>query len=164
MRFAVPVIGALLAVGAATMTGTTATGQEEADPAVTAAVNARQAHMRLSAFNLGVLGAMAKGETDYDATAAENAAKNLNALAEMEEGAYWIPGSDMETLGQDVTETLAARWENEEKFNEDLQALRESSAAMVEAASAGVDDLRAAMGPLGKACSSCHEDFRVKDD
>ena len=45
-----------------------------------APVKARQAHMNLYAFNIGVLGGMAKGEIDYDAdVAAEDTADRPEA-------------------------------------------------------------------------------------
>ena len=47
-------------------------------------VEARQSLMHLYAFNLGLLGGMAKGEIEYDAEAAGAAASNLAALAAKE--------------------------------------------------------------------------------
>ena len=60
-------------------------GGHEGNPAVAA----RKAHMDLYSFNLGMLGAMAKGETEYNADAAKAAAGNLAALAQLNQSAYW---------------------------------------------------------------------------
>ena len=65
-----------------------------ANPAAEAAVKARKAHMQLYAHNLGILGAMAKGEVDFDAEAAQSAAGNLVMLAGINEASYWVEGSD----------------------------------------------------------------------
>ena len=55
---------------AATLFATTASAQ---DAAVKGAITARQSLMKLYAFNLGTLGAMAQGKMDYDAEAASAA-------------------------------------------------------------------------------------------
>ncbi|MDO5759230.1 MAG: cytochrome c [Rhodobacterales bacterium] len=161
MKFAFSVGVGLLAFG---LVATTATSQDDIDPTLAKAIDARQAHMRLNAFNLGLLGAMAKGEIDYDAEAATAAAENLAALARMDESRYWLAGTDMETLGKDRTEALAAIWSEGSKIGDRAQTMTETSTAMAEAAGNGLESLRGAMGPLAKACGSCHEDFRLKDD
>ena len=48
---------------------------------LTKAVKARQATMQLYAFNLGILGNMAKGSMDYNADVATEAAGNLVKLS-----------------------------------------------------------------------------------
>jgi cytochrome c556 len=52
------------------------------------AIEARQSKMTLYAFNLGLLGGMAKGDIEYDAQAAGLAAKNLAALTTV-----YMPGA-----------------------------------------------------------------------
>ncbi|MGI9248180.1 MAG: cytochrome c, partial [Woeseiaceae bacterium] len=52
-------------------------------------IEARQAFMTVYRFNLGILGAMAKGEMEYDAAQASAAANNLLAAANMSNGAMW---------------------------------------------------------------------------
>lgn len=161
MKFTFPVIGGLLVAG---VVATTAISQDDIDPTLATAIDARKAHMRLNAFNLGLLGAMAKGEIDYDAEAATAAAENLAALARMDESRYWLPGTDMEALGQEHTEALAAIWSEGSEIGDQMQNTTETTTAMAEAAGGGLESLQGAMGPLAKACGSCHEDFRVKED
>ena len=62
-------------------------------------IEARQAVMRIYAFNLGLLGAMAKGEAEYDAKLATAAANNLLATTNMDNSAMWPPGSDADADG-----------------------------------------------------------------
>lgn len=161
MKPVFPLIASLFLAGAI---ATTAIGQDDIDPTLARAIDARQAHMRLNAFNLGLLGAMAKGEIDYDAEAAKAAADNLAALSLMDETRYWLAGTDMETLGKDHTEALAAIWSEGSEIGERQQAMTDATTAMAGAAGNGLDSLREVMGPLGKACGACHEDFRVADD
>ena len=47
------------------------------------AIKARQAMFQLYSFNIGILGAMAKGEREYDADVAREAAENLQAAANL---------------------------------------------------------------------------------
>ena len=161
MKQAFTLIGGLLLAGAA---ASTAIAQDEIDPALAAAIDARQSHMRLNAFNLSLLGAMAKGEVAYDAAAAEAAADNLAALALLDESRYWPPGTDMETLGVEHTEALAAIWAEGSEVGDRAQALVDASAEMAGAAGQGLQSLQGAMRGMGNACSGCHEEYRVADD
>ena len=83
----------ILACGVA-VAGSAFAGGHGGNPAVTA----RKAHMQLYSFNLGTLGAMAKGEVEYDADAASAAAGNLAALAALSQRAYWVPGTSSDDL------------------------------------------------------------------
>ncbi|MCB1310370.1 MAG: cytochrome c [Sedimentitalea sp.] len=161
MKTGITLIGGLLAAG---VIATTAISQNDADPAIMAAVKARQAHMQLNAFNIGVLGAMAKGEIPYDAEVASAAAGNLAALSQMNEARYWPPGSDNVTLGDEATEALPVIWEDGGKVMEKAMAMAEAAAGLNEVAGGGLDALRAGMGPVGKACGGCHETYRKKSE
>lgn len=159
MRSSMSTIGGALALGALVAMAGVAAAQD--DDAMTAAIEARQAHMGLIAFNLGPLVTMARGERDYDQAAAAAAADNLLALSRLDQTGFWPPGSDLETLGVDRTEALARLWDDPEGLEEQRQRLIAASTTMAEAAPNGLDALRAAVGPLGQACSACHEVSRV---
>ena len=75
-----------------------------ADGHLDKAVKARQGFMQVVAFQLGPLGAMAKGEMDYDAELAAANAANLQALANMNNGAMWPSGFGQRSTrrGQDT--------------------------------------------------------------
>lgn len=154
--------GLLLAAGILTagIAATSAISDDAADKAALAAVKARQSYMQLNAFNIGLLGGMAKGEIEYDADAAAAAAGNIAALAGMNQSRFWPPGSDNATLGDEATEALPAIWAEGSKIGEAAQAYAAAAAAMNEAAGGGLESLRGAMGPLGKSCGGCHENFR----
>ena len=84
---------ALLGVAAAVTAGSVVFAASHAN--VEGAIKARKAHMGLNAFNLGILGNMAKGDMAYDAAAPQPAADNLAALAAMNTAAYWPAGSSL---------------------------------------------------------------------
>lgn len=150
-----------LAVAAlATLAATFAHGQGAPDPAQ-AAVTARQAHMQLYQFNLGLLGGMAQGAIDYDADAATAAAANLAALASLEQGRYWIEGSAAgEVEGSRASPDL---WANMDDLMTRTAAMETAALAMADAAGTGIDALRGAMGDLGGACSACHQSYRLRN-
>ena len=123
-----------------------------------AAVKARQSHMQLYAFNLGKLGAMAKGAVDYDADAASAAAANLAALSNMNQAAYWVAGSDSDTV--EGSRTLPGMWDNIPDAIAKSQALASAAAAMEEAAGTDLAALQGAMGAVGGSCGACHKAYR----
>ena len=127
-----------------------------ADKATLAAVKARQSHMQLYAFNIGLLGGMAKGDVEYDAEAATSAATNLATLATLNQMRY------NEALG-DETAALPAIWAEGSDVGAKAQALATATAAMQEAAGGGLDALRGAIGPVGEACGACHKANRKSD-
>ena len=129
---------------------------------IDAAIKARQSHMQLIAFNLGVLGGMAKGEADYNADAASAAASNLAALSKLDQSQHWPLGSDSETLGKEKTEALAAIMADDSKFNDRALDLVAAATAMEAAAGQGLDALQGAIGAVGKSCGGCHKVYRVE--
>lgn len=123
-------------------------------------VKARKAVMQVYAFNLGMLGAMAKGEAEYNADMAKDAAGNLLAAATMKNGPMWPEGSDSGALG-DMTRAKPEIWSTYPKVSEKSKALVDAATNLASAAGNGLDALKASMGPVGNACKGCHEDFRV---
>ena len=123
-------------------------------------IKARQSVMQLYAFNLGILGAMAKGEAEYNAEQASTAAANLETLVNMNNGAMWPQGSDA-TANPGKTRAKLENWTSYPKAAEFGMALKEAAAKMSGEAGNGLEALQAAIGPVGKSCGGCHESFRV---
>ena len=146
-------------VAALTLAGATFAhaGGHDGNPAA----NARQAHMKLYAFNLDLIGAMAKGEVGYDADAARAAANNLLALAMIHQDAYWAPGTSTAELGNE-TRALPSIWEGGSRFGDIGLQLIEAAGQLAAAAGEGQDTLRDAIRGIGGACSACHRNYRQR--
>lgn len=128
-------------------------------------IEARQSFMHVYRFNLGLLGAMAKGEAPYSAEQASAAANNLLAASKMSNGAMWPAGSDMGAEGYaGVTWAKPEIWSTYPKIGEKGAALTEALEAMAAGAGNGLDALRSNMGGVADGCKGCHEPFRAEND
>lgn len=125
------------------------------------AVKARQGFMQLSAFNIGTLAGMAKGQIGYDAEQAQAAADNLKLLSMMNKKAMWIPGTSNDKP-ELKTEALAKIWAADSEIGEKAKAYNKAAADMAAAAGQGLDALKAQLPALGKSCKGCHEEYRQK--
>lgn len=148
-----------LVAAAVGLMATVAIGDSHVDPAVSAAITARQSQMRLFAFNIGTLSGMAQGKIEYNAEAAQTAANNLAALSSIDFGPYWVVGSSNADVAG--TRALPAIWENPEGVLAALAALQAATAGMADSAGGGLDGLQSAMSPLGGACGACHQAYRA---
>lgn len=152
---------ALPVLALALLTPVAGLSESHMDKAISDAIDARKAQMDLYAFNLGLLGGMAKGAIDYDAAAAGKAASNLAMLTKLDQSRLWPEGSDeMSTEG---TRALADIWDNLPDVMSKNAALVEAATAMEAAAGSSLAELQAAMGPLGGACGACHKAYRAPE-
>lgn len=125
-------------------------------------IQARQSFMRVYSFNLGLLGAMAKGDAAYDAKIAGAAANNLLSAAKMDNAAMWPGGSGADGEGlEGKTRAKPETWSTYPKVSEKHEALTAALEKMAAEAGNGLDAVKANMGDVGKGCKGCHEDFRV---
>jgi len=142
----------------------TATAQDDPTPRQQAvnATETRQAVFKLLGFHMGPIGAMARGDREFDAELAERNARRIAELAPI------IPDvvGAMDTRDFDVeTEALPRIWDNMDTFEQRAAALREGALAFAEIAAGG--DRMAVIGAVrefGSNCGNCHDDFRVDDD
>lgn len=142
------------AVAGLTMTTTAVFAESPHDGAIAA----RNAHMDLYAYNLGILGGMAQGKIDYDAEAASAAAANLAALTKMNQSSYWPAGSDAESVKE--SRALGALWQNFPDVIAKSGDMVAAAAAMETAAGGGLESLRGGMAAVGGACNACHKAYR----
>lgn len=144
-------------ITAATLAGGLAVAQDGPTPEQQA-LNARQGHMQLYAFNLGALGGMAQGAIPYDAAVATTAADNLVHLAAIQQGRYWLEGTSSEDMEE--SHALPALWENMADYDAKHDVLDQAVVALQAAAGTDLASLQAAMGAVGQACGACHESYR----
>ena len=128
-------------------------------------IKARQSFMQVYAYNLGLLGAMAKEKAPYDAKIASAAANNLLAAANMDNGTMWPKGSDAEAKGLDgKTRAKPDIWTTYPKVKEKSKHLKEALTLMAAEAGNGLAAVKTNMGAVGKGCKGCHKAFRVPKD
>jgi len=90
------------------------------------------------------------------------AAKHARAIANL--------GTELHSVFQEGSavegsEALPAIWEKPEEFEAALNKAKEAMAALGDAADGGdLAQIGNAFMNVGKACKSCHEDFRLDDD
>lgn len=143
-----------------TVLAITVAGAAFADGHIAGAIKARQGQMQLYQHNLGILGAMAKGEVAYDAAAASAAANNLKALANLDAMTLWPQGSDAGSV--DGTRAKAELWTTFPAVLENSKAMSDAANAMADAAGTDLASLQAAMGAMGGACGDCHKAYRAR--
>jgi cytochrome c556 len=124
-----------------------------------AAVQARKGQFQIMALNLGVLGNMARGNTAYDAAQASTAAANLVAISSLDQSFHWPEGTDNMTI--DGTRAEPAIWENLPDVIAKWQAFGAAATGLSAEAGNGLEAMRAALGPVGGACSACHDAYRA---
>ena len=123
------------------------------------AIKARQSLMRLNAFTIGQMAAMAKGDVPYDAVAAQGLADNMVALNTLDTAAMWPAGSDNGAVVG--TNALPAIWADGSDILMKVGAWVDASKAMQAAAGKDLASMQAAMDALGGSCGGCHKAFRA---
>lgn len=130
-----------------------------ADPAMDKAIKSRKAQMALYSWNLGRIVAMAKGDTPYDAKAAQGAADNLVALSGMSAAGLWPKGSDAVAM-PGATRAKTEIWTTYPAVAAKSAEMGAAAKALAAVAGDGLDAMKAKFGDVGKACGSCHKPFR----
>lgn len=129
------------------------------------AIKGRQGLMQVYAFNIGLAGDMAKGKSEYNPESALNAAENLLAAARMKNGPMWPKesGNDNLEFGE-TTNALPEIWTTYPEIGQKGANLISALEEFVEMAGTGLDGMKKGLGPVGKACKGCHEDFRAEKE
>jgi cytochrome c556 len=147
----------LVTFAAALGLGATAVVAQDLPPPV----EARQGQFQLMALNIGVLGNMARGNTPYDAGAAQIAANNLVAMSTIDQSFHWPEGTDNVSLVG--TRALPEIWDNLPDVIAKWQAFGTAAEGLAAVADDGLEPMQAALGPVGASCGACHDAYRVAD-
>ena len=123
-----------------------------------AEVKARNGLMANYSLNLGILGDMAKGKSDYNAELAAVAAANLAMIAGLDQSLLWPAGTDTSSI--DGTRALPKIWEAGSDIGAKAGDLEKAAMALAAAAGTDLAALQGAIGGVGGACGACHKVYR----
>ena len=118
------------------------------------AIKYRQSAMFVMGNHMGRLGAMVQGRVPFDAA---QAAANADVLLVMSK----LPFAGF-TEGTTAANSKAKPeiWTERAKFDAGAQRMQEAMVKLNEAAkSANLDQIKAAFGPVGQSCKSCHDAY-----
>ena len=152
------IAAALVMTGIALTTGSIAQPQQTPEQQAQGAVNTRKSVVRLFAFNMAPINAMARGG-EFDAAIVERNARRIATLAPMLPEAF----AAMDTREFDLeTEALPIIWEEFAEFGQRANNLAQAVTELADMAATGnqAETLRMA-GSIGRTyCGGCHEMFR----
>ena len=122
------------------------------------AIKYRQSVFTVMANHLGRVGAMAQGRAPFDAKAAADNAAIVVTMSKLPFAAF-VEGSDKGA----PTRAKPEVWKDSAKVK-DLAAKMQAEAEKFEAAAktGNLDNIKTALGDLGKACKACHDDYRTE--
>ena len=103
-----------------------------------------------------VVGAMLKGERDYDAAAAMTSLQTWESVASQL--------GDLFPDGSEGGEAAPAIWEDRAGFDVALRDWQDAVAAAIDADAATLDDAKPVLGAVMKNCKNCHDTYRIEDE
>lgn len=122
---------------------------------------ARKGQMQVMAINLGILGGMARGTTEYDAEAAQAAADSIVGISMVNQAPLRPAGSD--SMSVDGTRALPALFEDTPELRGIWSDLGAAALELQAAASTGQEAIGPALGKIGGTCKACHDDYRAPE-
>ena len=119
------------------------------------AIKYRKAVMTMQGAHFGRIAAMANGRVPFDAAVAVDNATIFEVMTRLPLAGF-SPGSD-----KGDTKAKPEIWTDTAKFKAVGEKLNADAVKLLAAAKTGnLDTLKAAVGPVGGNCKSCHDDFR----
>lgn len=116
----------------------------------------REASMKKIGGATGQLAGIAKGEKPYDAAVVKAALTTINTS--IKEFPALFPAGKPDADGAASPKI----WENTAAFKGHADDLAKVTDKLVAAVPADQKAVGAALGEIGKVCSACHQDFRLK--
>lgn len=117
----------------------------------------RKSTMDLIGYNFGSLNAMADGKKPYDKEEAQRNAELLARLVALPKR-FFGEGTDIEGK----TKAKPEIWKNRADFDKKMEALGTEAAKLPAVAGADNEEFKKQVSATGKACKSCHDDYRAK--
>lgn len=122
------------------------------------AIKYRQSAFTVMANHFGRVAGMAQGRIPFDAKAAADNAALANALAPLAFTAFGA-GTDKGMPNRSTPEI----WSKAAAFKGKADEMLAAMAKLNDAAKTGnLDQIKAAVGPVGGSCKGCHDDFRAE--
>lgn len=138
-----------LIIGAVVSAGAAFAEEERTDPNAIA----RAELMTTIGKNIGIIGDMAGGKTEFDAAAAEGAKAALVEATGKVEATFKDQGA-----ADPASEAKPEIWANWDDFLKKATAASDAAGALDVAS---LDTVKAGMGALGGACKDCHTTYRI---
>ncbi|WP_432786915.1 Cytochrome c' [Oligella sp. MSHR50489EDL] len=140
----------------ATSTALAVTPAEDHFETTDDAVQYRQAAFKLIGDVFGArLGAVARGDVDYDADAVKENAQTLKVLINLP----WAGFAD----GREGGNAQDKIWGNKDDFNKKAQAAIDAVAELETASESGdLAKFKQAFAGVGQSCKSCHDSYRKR--
>jgi len=121
-----------------------------------AAIKYRQSVMTLMGSHFGRLAGMAQGRIPFDATVAADNAHLVALLSKLPFNSFG-PGTDKGLPHRAKPEV----WSEAAKFKEAADAMQAETPKLEAAGKSGnLDQIKAAVGAVGKTCKACHDAFQ----
>jgi cytochrome c556 len=119
------------------------------------AIQYRKAAMTMQATHFGRVAAMAAGRAPFDAKAAADNAEVVAIVSKWQFTGF-VAGSD-----KGDTKAKPEIWTEAPKFQDAARKSQEAVVALAAAVKTGnLDNIKAAVGPVGQTCKGCHDTFR----
>ena len=119
------------------------------------AIKYRKAAFSVMASHFARIGAMVNGRAPFDAKAAAENAEVAALMARLPYTAF-VEGTD-----KGETKAKPEVWSEGDKFKAGAAKMQEEMAKLNAAAKTGnLETIKAAFGPVGQSCKSCHDNFR----
>ncbi len=121
-------------------------------------VKYRQSIYQVMSAQAKVMGAMAKGEIEFDAEAVHERALNMGNVAKLL-GETYVPA----TQGVKESNMLPAAWEDMDGFSAKGKAFGGALQELIAVSGEpgfDADKARPAIGKMLKSCKACHDDYR----
>lgn len=120
-------------------------------------IKMRKSTMDLIGYNFGSLNAMAEGKKPFDKEEAQRNADLVSKLVVLPRR-FFGEGTDLEGK----TKAKPEIWTHRDDFDKKMEALATEAAKLPAVAGVDSEDFKKQVSATGKACKSCHDDFKAK--
>ncbi len=120
-------------------------------------VDYRQSGFTIIGWNMGTVGAMARGKVDFNAERFSDAADRIAFMSTVVDDTF-VKGS----MGGSSNALLEIE-DNWDDFNAKMAQFQEAATALRDKSKGAksIDDVKAEIGALGKSCKGCHDSYKA---